>query len=82
MFVLFVRLPLAGVAAAASVLFPRGVMVRVVLVLGSWGKTMREAFRNKERWKGRRASTQDPSTDHLLSRTDPLDPDMWLLCDH
>ena len=30
---------------------------------------MRGAVRNKERWKGRRAPTQDPSTNHLLSRT-------------
>ena len=57
-------------------------MRRTISVLGSWGKTMREAVRNKERWKGRRASAQDPSTDHLLSRTDPLDPDLWLLCDY
>ena len=32
-------------------------------VPGSWGNTMRDAVRNKERWKGRRAPTQDPSTD-------------------
>ena len=32
-------------------------------VLGSWGKTMRDAVRNKERWKTRRTPTQDPSTD-------------------
>ena len=31
---------------------------------------MRGAFRNKERWKGRRAPTQDPSTNLLLSRRD------------
>ena len=31
-------------------------------VLGSWGKTMRDAVRNKERWKGRRTPTQHPST--------------------
>ena len=30
---------------------------------------MRGAVRNKERWKGPRAPTQDPSTNHLLSRT-------------
>ena len=30
---------------------------------------MRGTVRNKERWKGRRAPTQDPSTNHLLSRT-------------
>ena len=29
---------------------------------------MRGAVRNKIRWKGRRAPTQDPSTNHLLSR--------------
>ena len=29
---------------------------------------MRGAVRNKERWNGRRAPTQDPSTNHLLSR--------------
>ena len=27
------------------------------------GKTMRDAVRNKDRWKRRRAPTQDPSTD-------------------
>ena len=32
-------------------------------VLGSWGKTMRDAVRNKERWERRRTPTQDPSTD-------------------
>ena len=32
-------------------------------VLGSWGKATRDAVRNKVRWKGRRAPTQDPSTD-------------------
>ena len=32
-------------------------------VLGSWGKPIRDAVRSKERWKGRRAPTQDPSTD-------------------
>ena len=32
-------------------------------VLGSWGKTMRVAARNTERWKRRRAPTQYPSTD-------------------
>ena len=31
-------------------------------VLGSWGKTMREAVRNKERCQGRRTPTRDPST--------------------
>ena len=31
--------------------------------LGSWGKTMRGAGRNKERWRRRRTPTQDPSTD-------------------
>ena len=31
-------------------------------VLGSWGQTTRGAGRNKERWKGRRAPAQDPST--------------------
>ena len=30
---------------------------------------MRGAVRNKERWKGRHAPTQDPSTNHLLYRT-------------
>ena len=30
---------------------------------------MRGAVRNTKRWKGRRAPTQDPSTDHLMSRT-------------
>ena len=29
---------------------------------------MRDAVRNTERWKGRRAPTQDRSTNHLLSR--------------
>ena len=31
-------------------------------VLGSWGNTMRDAVRNKERWKRCRTPTQDPST--------------------
>ena len=31
-------------------------------VLGSWGKPMRDAVRNKERWERRRTPTQDPST--------------------
>ena len=31
-------------------------------VLGSWGKTMRDAVKNKESWKRRRTPTQDPST--------------------
>ena len=31
------------------------------LVLGVWGKTMRDAVRSKERWKSRRTPTQDPS---------------------
>ena len=31
-------------------------------VLGSWGRAMRGAVRSKERRKGRRAPTQDPST--------------------
>ena len=31
-------------------------------VRGSWVKSMRDAVRNKERWKRRRAPTQDPST--------------------
>ena len=35
---------------------------RPASVLGSWGKAMRGALMNKERWKGRRAPTQDPST--------------------
>ena len=30
---------------------------------------MRDVLRNKESWKGRRAPTQDPSTNHLLSRS-------------
>ena len=30
---------------------------------------MRDALRKKERWKGRRALTQDPSTNLLLSRS-------------
>ena len=37
---------------------------RPALVLGYWGDTMRGAVRNKERWKGRRTPTQDPSTNH------------------
>ena len=32
-------------------------------VPGPWGKTMRDAGRNKERWKRRRTPTPDPSTD-------------------
>ena len=32
-------------------------------VLGSWGKTVRDAVRNKERWSRRRAPTQYPRTD-------------------
>ena len=43
---------------------------------------MRGAVRNKERWKGRRAPTQYPSTHHLLSRTGSfnasLDGIVWL----
>ena len=35
---------------------------------------MRSVVRNKERWKGRRAPTQDPSTNHLLSRRRMLRP--------
>ena len=35
---------------------------RMLLVLGSWGKTMRDAVRNKDRWEGRRTPAQDPST--------------------
>ena len=35
------------------------------LVLGSWGNTMRNAVRNKERCNGRRTPTQDPSTNKL-----------------
>ena len=31
---------------------------------------MRSAVGNKERWKGRRAPTQDPSNNHMISRTD------------
>ena len=31
-------------------------------VLGSWGKTMRDAVRNTEMWGRPRTSTQDPST--------------------
>ena len=31
-------------------------------VLGSWGKTMRDAGRNTERWRRRRTPTQEPST--------------------
>ena len=34
------------------------------------GKTTRDAVRNKERCKGRRAPTQDPSTNNLLSGWD------------
>ena len=34
----------------------------VKLVLGSWGKTTRDALSNKEWWKRRHTSTQDPST--------------------
>ena len=37
-------------------------------VLGSWGNTMRGAGTNKERWKGRRAPTQYPSTGVNLPR--------------
>ena len=33
-------------------------------VLGSWGKAMRDAVGNKERWERRRTPTQDPSTNH------------------
>ena len=42
-----------------------GLEVRLPLfasVLGSWGKAMRDAVRNTERWKRRRAPTQYPST--------------------
>ena len=35
----------------------------VASVPGTWGKAMRGAVRNKERWKRRRAPAQDPSTD-------------------
>ena len=35
-------------------------------VLGSWGNTMRDAVRNKERWRRRRTPTQDPSTSLYL----------------
>ena len=38
-------------------------------VLGSWGKTTRDAARNKKRRKRRRTPIQDPSTHHLPSRT-------------
>ena len=34
---------------------------------------MRGAVRNKEEWKGRRVPTQDPSTNHLRSRTGTSD---------
>ena len=35
---------------------------RILLVLGSWGKTMRDAVRSKDRWEGRRTPAQDPRT--------------------
>ena len=35
-------------------------------VLGSWGKAMRDAVRNKERRRRRRAPTQYAGTDHLV----------------
>ena len=38
------------------------------LVLGSWGNATRGEVGNKGRWKGRRAPTQDPSTDRLYER--------------
>ena len=34
------------------------------ILVGSWGNTMRGAVWNKERWTGRRAPTQYPSTNH------------------
>ena len=34
------------------------------LLLGSWGKTTRDAVGNKEWWKGRHTPTQDPSTNN------------------
>ena len=39
---------------------------------GILGKTMRDAVRNKERWKRRRAPTQDPSTDLHKARDGTL----------
>ena len=43
-------------------------------VLGSWGKTIRDAVRNKEWWKRRHTPTRDPSTNKsknpFLSRLD------------
>ena len=41
-------------------------MIGGIGVLGSWGRTMRGAARSKERRKGRRAPTQDPSTNNLI----------------
>ena len=40
-------------------------------VLGSWGNTTRGAVSNKERWKGRRTPTQDPSTHNTRGRARP-----------
>ena len=45
-------------------------------VLGSWGKTMRDAVRNKKRWIGRRTPTQDPSTD-LAAQTSNITWSSW-----
>ena len=47
------RAVVVGAAAAAA---------GATLLLGSWGKSTRDAVRNKERWKRRRSPTQDPST--------------------
>ena len=38
------------------------VLTSVARLLESWGNTMRDAVRNTDRCKGRRAPTQDPST--------------------
>ena len=44
---------------------------------------MRGAVRNKKRWKGRLAPTQDPSTNHLPSRTGMKAADLKaLLAEH
>ena len=43
-------------------------------VLGSWGKAMRGAGRNKGGWERRRTPTQDPSTDNLDGYQAPFPP--------
>ena len=55
-----IRIKTAGQGESVDVADPE---VRLsIIVLGSWGKTTRDAVRNEEWWERRHAPTQDPST--------------------